>query len=129
MVHSSSQLTGDGTTADPLGIANNAILEGNMAIGNSPTDAYVLGWDAANSRFLWLAQTGGGGGLTVVATDTSITGDGTPGSPLSITDYVGESFTSVSYIGPSHTLVFQQLDGTTDSVTLPSEGDFVGLGR
>ena len=81
---------------------------------------------------LWVVQTGGGGGgggLTVVATDTSITGDGTTGSPLSITDYVGEAFTSVSYIGPSHTLVFQQLDGTTDSVTLPSEGDFVGLGR
>ena len=49
-------------------------------------------------------------------------------SQTEVNDYVSEAFTSVSYIGPSRTLVFQQLDGTTDSVALPSEGDFIGLG-
>ena len=131
VVHSTAQLTGDGTTADPLGISNNAILEANLAIGNSPTDAYVIGWDASNTRLLWLAQTGGGGGgggLTVVATDASVGGDGTSGNPLSIVNYAGDAFTSVSYLGPSHELLFQQADGSTDRVTLPSSGDFVGLG-
>ena len=128
-VHTTAAFTGDGTTANPLGLANNAVSEGNLNMGNAPTDAYVVGWDAANSRLLWLAQTGGmGGGLSVVATDASITGNGTSGSPLSITDYAGDAFTSVSYLGPSHELLFQQADGSTDRVTLPSSGDFVGLG-
>ena len=129
-IHTTAAFTGDGSTPNPLDLANNAVSEANLNIGNTPVDAYVIGWDAANSRLLWLAQTGGGGGggLAVVATDGSITGTGPPGDPLSIVDYVGDAFTSVSYLGPSHELLFQQADGSTDRITLPSSGDFVGLG-
>ena len=130
-VHTTLAFSGDGTIANPLGLANNAVNEPNLNIGNTPTDAYVIGWDAANSRLIWLAQTGGGGGgggLTVVATDASVGGDGTSGNPLSIVHYAGDAFTSVSYLGPSHELLFQQADGGTDRITLPSSGDFIGLG-
>ena len=128
-VHTSAAFTGDGSVANPLGLANNAVSEANLNIGNTPVDAYVIGYDLANLRMLWVAQTGGmGGGLSVVATDASVGGDGTSGNPLSIVNYAGDAFTSVSYLGPSHELLFQQADGSTDRVTLPSSGDFVGLG-
>ena len=52
-VHTNGQLTGNGTITNPLGIAANAIAEGNIDIGNVPQDTQVLSWDQANSRLLW----------------------------------------------------------------------------
>lgn len=39
-------------------IENNTITEPKLQIYNSPTNGYVLGWDAGNNRMEWTPQTG-----------------------------------------------------------------------
>ena len=83
-VHTSAALTGDGTTTTPLGIAANAIAEGNLAVGNTPADLQVLSWDASNSRLLWKDDetASPGSGLTAVSHDNAFTGTGAAANPL-----------------------------------------------
>ena len=56
----------------------------------------------------------GGGGLTTVATDATISGDGSTGDPLSIASYVGPAFQSASYLANDRELFFQALDSAED---------------
>ena len=88
LIHSDASLTGSGITTDPLSIANNAITEPRMAIGNTPTDLQVLSWDAGNTRFLWKddATASAGSGIDRVNSDSSLTGEGTALSALGIAD-------------------------------------------
>ena len=87
-VHTNTQLTGDGTIANPLGIAANAISEGNLNIGNVPQDTQVLSWDMANSRLIWKddATSTPGSGLTAVSHSTEFTGTGETTNPLNLAD-------------------------------------------
>ena len=87
-VHTGTQLTGDGTIANPLGIAANAIAEGNIDIGNVPQDTQVLSWDQSNSRLIWKddATSTPGSGLTSVAHSTEFTGTGEASNPINLAD-------------------------------------------
>ena len=88
VVHSDETLDGDGTTADPIGLANAAIEERHVDIGNTPVDGYVLSWDAANTRFLWKidATAAPDAGLDQVHHDARFTGTGASGTPLGMAD-------------------------------------------
>ena len=82
-VHTNTQLTGDGTITNPLGIANNAINEPNLSVGNVPQDTQILSWDQANTRLLWKDDetANPGSGLTQVSHSTEFTGTGTASRP------------------------------------------------
>ena len=86
LIHSDASLSGDGTTANPLTIANNAITEPRMEIGNTPTDEQVLSWDTSNSRFLWKddATAMAGSGIDRVTSDATLSGEGIVGDVLSV---------------------------------------------
>ena len=87
-VHTDLQLTGDGTIANPLGIAANAISESNISIGNVPQDTQVLSWDQANNRLIWKddATATPGSGLVTVAHSTEFTGTGEAANPINLAD-------------------------------------------
>ena len=70
---------------------------------------------------------GTGGGLSTVATDGTIDGDGSSGDPLSIGDYVGGALDSLSYRGPQRDLTFTTLGGTTVNVPITLISIFVGV--
>ena len=95
-VETTSELTGDGTTTDPLGISNHSITEPKLLVGNTPQNEQVLSWDAANNRLLWKNDETAppGSGLTAVAHDTAFTGDGTAGSPIAL-DITGTEFPTI----------------------------------
>ena len=69
------------------------------------------------------------GGLSSVATDASLRGDGTTGDPLSAAEYAGGAFDSVSYISSSREFLFQALDSSQDQrLSLNFIGRFHGVG-
>ena len=86
LVHSDASLSGDGTVSDPLTIANNAITEARMSIGNTPTNEQVLSWDSSNNRFLWKddATAMAGSGIDRVTSDATLSGQGIVGDVLSV---------------------------------------------
>ena len=88
VVHSDSSLSGDGTITDPLGLANNAVEEPNLSVGNTPQDNQVLSWDQANSRLLWKddATSTPGSGIDQVLSNNTLSGLGIAGNPLGIAD-------------------------------------------
>ena len=87
-VHTNAQLTGNGTIANPLGIAANAVSEGNINVGNVPQDTQVLSWDQSNNRLIWKddATATPGSGLTAVSHSTEFTGTGDTTNPLNLAD-------------------------------------------
>ena len=87
-VHTNGQLTGNGTIGNPLGIAANAISEGNLSIGNVPQDTQVLAWDQSNNRLIWKddATSTPGSGLVTVAHSTEFTGTGEAANPINLAD-------------------------------------------
>ena len=91
-VETDTTITGDGTSGDPLKVANpytdddEAKLDAipNQESGNANK---YLGFDGSgNYSTLDAPSGGGGGGLTSVSTDGTIDGDGTSGDPLSLAD-------------------------------------------
>ena len=92
VVQSQARITGDGTTTDPLDIADGAIAsqyladegvtEPKLDAANAPTAGQVLSWDATAMRFRWID----GQGIVAVATDGTLTGDGTTGDELGLAD-------------------------------------------
>ena len=81
-------LAGDGTAGTPLRLADNAVTERHISADNAPINNQVLSWDNTNDVLFWANP---GGGLATVATDTSISGDGSSGDPLSV-DETGAAF-------------------------------------
>ena len=54
-------------------------------VSGNPTDNQRIAYDAANANLKWDDKaTGGGGGLTSVSSDSTLTGDGTNSSPLGV---------------------------------------------
>ena len=72
----------DAITGDK--IASATIPEAALAIDNSPSDDYVLSWNGTTME--WVAQSSGGSGLSTVASNSTLSGDGTSGSPLGVAD-------------------------------------------
>lgn len=74
--------------------------------GNGSFKVYIGGaWQAVTSGlfFEWLRQRAGfaaAGGLDEVATDATLTGDGTPGNPLSVVAVPGSGLSTVSVSAP-----------------------------
>ena len=85
-VHTNAQFTGTGMTGDPLGIANSAIAEVNLSVGNTPSDLQVLSWDGTNSRLLWKDDetSSPGSGLSSVSHSNEFTGTGAAANPLTL---------------------------------------------
>lgn len=80
-------LGGDGTTADPyvltVNFASTAKLDDLPDVNApAPTNAQVLGWDSATGKWTARAPTTAASGS--VTHGTSLTGDGSGGSPLSV---------------------------------------------
>ena len=86
-------LSGDGSTAMPLGVTDAGIGITQLAITNLPQDDYVLAYDTNTSAMFWKqdATASPGQGITAVAHDTSLTGDGTAGDPINM-NVVGGDF-------------------------------------
>lgn len=96
VVESNATLDGEGTTADPLGVADNAITTNKLAI-SAVTSEKIDQMGASADQFLkwngtgWVPDniTGGTGdnwGSQVAETDATLDGDGTTASPLSLAD-------------------------------------------
>ena len=88
VVHSDPTLDGDGTISDPLALANNAVDEQHLAIGNTPVDGYVISYEAANNRLLWKvdATASAGSGLDVVHHSARLSGTGEATNALDLAD-------------------------------------------
>ena len=98
-VASDATLSGNGTASTPLGVADGAISGLKIADG-----ALVPGSNVTITRqaggALEIAATGGGsGGLTTVASNATLFGDGTAGNPLSVSVPLALSGTAPSTIG------------------------------
>jgi hypothetical protein len=95
-------LTGTGTAASPwtiqVGYASTAKLDDLPDVNApTPTNAQVLGWDTATSRWTARAPTTAASGS--VQHNTSLSGDGSGGSPLAIVhDPIGFTETGASGI-------------------------------
>jgi len=81
-------LTGTGTAADPWTVgaafASTASLDDlpDVNVPGPRTNTHVLSWDTATSKFILRAPTTAASGS--VAHDTSLTGDGSGGTPLAV---------------------------------------------
>ena len=76
---------GESTTSSGGGkirVADGGITNTQLAITGTPASGQVIAWDG--SALLWADQTGMGGGLLTVATDTAFGGVGTSGDPLTL---------------------------------------------
>ena len=87
-IHSDASLNGDGTIASPLGLADDAVDEPNLLVGNTPQDTQVLSYDSANAQLLWKDDESAppGSGLTFVSHDATLDGTGEVATPLGIAD-------------------------------------------
>ena len=84
----------------------------NTAVAASNTDD-----PTANSAFIQLNAAGGGGGLATVATDATISGDGTTGSPLMVAnEFTADDESHLDALPPEY-----------DATTTYSVGDQVSL--
>ncbi len=132
VVHDAS-LTGAGTGASPLGIANGQVVRSL----NGLRDAVTLAAGAnvtltPSGQTITIAATGGGGGgLASVAHDVTLTGDGTSTTPLGIAlplnlHVVGGSLGSITNTGTGAGLALQINDGST--ALLVTNGSTTGIG-
>ena len=85
-VASDATLTGDGSTAMPLGITDGGVNIVQLGTSNVPQDDYVLAYDTNTTSMYWKqdATASPGQGITAVAHDTSLAGDGTSGDPITM---------------------------------------------
>lgn len=103
-------------------IENNTITEPKLQVYNSPTNGYVLGWDAGNNRMEWTPQTGAD------AHDVKVSlNDTTPSflnSKLLVTS--GKLTKTLNNSGANETLTFSigddVFDKTADSTDDVDEG-------
>lgn len=92
-------LSGSGTASSPwslsVGFAATAKLDDLPDVNASaPTNAQVLGWDSATSKWTARAPTTAASGS--VQHDTSLAGDGSAGSPLQVNEATGGYIETVS---------------------------------
>jgi hypothetical protein len=84
-VASDATLTGNGTSSSPLGLADGSVtgskLANNALLAGANVDIVRRG---NGSLEISTTGGGGGGGLTQVASDATLSGDGTAGSPLGL---------------------------------------------
>ena len=80
MVSGSAQV---GSSAGRINLVDGTIGEPLLDITNAPSSGEVLSWNGSDLE--WVANTGGGG-LSSVTSDSTLTGNGTSGSPLGIAD-------------------------------------------
>jgi hypothetical protein len=85
-VASDATLSGNGTSSSPLGLADGSVtgtkFSNNALLAGANVDIVRRG----NGSLEISAAAGGGGGLTQVASDATLSGDGTAGSPLQVAD-------------------------------------------
>jgi hypothetical protein len=78
-------LTGSGTVATPLAIANGQVVRSVNGLHDAVTLAAGSNVTVTPSgNTLTIAASGGAGGLSAVAHDTTLQGDGTSGTPLGV---------------------------------------------
>ncbi|HMB91945.1 MAG TPA: hypothetical protein VKP65_13915, partial [Rhodothermales bacterium] len=74
-VATDATLDGDGTSGNPLGLDDNAVQAGtNVTVTRTNNGAFVV------------SSTGGGGGLSTVASDATLVGNGTGANPMGLAD-------------------------------------------
>lgn len=54
-----------------VSVSDEAITEAKLDVLNTPTDGYVLAYDSATGRLEWVANSGGGGGISSLVEDTT----------------------------------------------------------
>ena len=118
-VSSDATLTGEGTAASPLGLSDQAVVAGqNVTVTRESDGSFVVN------------ATGGSGGLSPVATDATLAGDGTAGSPLSLADgsVVGSKLADGALAAGSNVTITRQGNGSleiaaaADPLSLPYTG-------
>ena len=87
-------IDGDGSTGDPLSLADNSVgtikltnrsvSEPKLDMHNSAGDGQVITWNNSQTRMEW--RTPAGGGTGTVSSDSTLTGTGAPVTPLGIAD-------------------------------------------
>lgn len=130
-----ASLTGAGTGASPLGIANGQVVRSLNGLHDAVTLAAGANVTLTPSgQTITIAATGGGGGgggLASVAHDVTLTGDGTTTTPLGIAlplnlHVVGGSLGSITNTGTGAGLALQIKDGST--ALLVTNGSSSGIG-
>ncbi|HMB90044.1 MAG TPA: hypothetical protein VKP65_04300, partial [Rhodothermales bacterium] len=82
-VSTDGTMEGDGTSSNPLGLANGSVTGAKLANGALVAGQNVAVIRQGNGAFE-VSATGGGGGLTQVESDATLVGEGTTGSPLAV---------------------------------------------
>ena len=106
-VSTDTTLTGDGTLSNPLSIANPV-----PALGSNGQVLSIVG-----GALQWVTPSMGGGGLSVVTTDTTLTGDGTIGNPLSIANPLPAGGVAGQFLSTSGWSDTEKITGITVSGT------------
>ncbi|MBP7799881.1 MAG: tail fiber domain-containing protein [Thermoanaerobaculaceae bacterium] len=116
-------LTGDGTLSSPLGIANGGVGKTQLAAPGG-TSGQVLGTNG--SALVW--QNAGSGGLSSIAHDGTLAGEGSSSSPLGIanggvgkTQLAAPGGTSGQVLGTNGSALVWQNAGS-GGLTLPYKG-------
>jgi hypothetical protein len=107
IVTTNATLTGDGTISNPLSIANPL-----PALGANGQVLSIVG-----GNLQWVTPSMGGGGLSVVTTDATLTGDGTIGNPLSIANPLPAGGSSGQFLSTSGWSDTEKITGITVSGT------------
>ncbi len=82
--------------SDPLTSSEIIMVENLAALGVSGNNQFIQKTGAITFANTTASGSGGGGGLSAVSHDTTLTGDGTPASPLSVIDVDNNSPISIS---------------------------------
>jgi hypothetical protein len=136
-VASDATLTGNGTSSAPLGIADGSVtgtkLANNALLAGANVDIVRRG----NGSLEISAAAGGGGGLTQVASDATLSGDGTSGSPLQLADgaVTGVKLADNALVGGSNVTITRQAGGALEVASagggltqVASDGTLSGVG-
>ncbi|RMF84741.1 MAG: hypothetical protein D6739_05510, partial [Nitrospirae bacterium] len=75
-VHHDATLTGDGTAASPLGLADGAVTAGKLATADTPNAGEALVYTGSGLEWQQVAGGGGGGDITAVHAGEGLTGGG-----------------------------------------------------
>jgi len=125
-----------GTTIDTSEITDGTIQEVDLEVTNSPSDDYLLSYDAATAGFTWITQSSARGIDVVQESDVTINANTattldflggdfdlseSPDSELNI--QLAANLTSVTGVAGNFDVTGQLVVGTSDAVTITTAGE------
>ena len=115
-VASDATLAGNGTSGNPLSLADRAVTGTKLADGALQAGSNVTITRQGNGALEIASTGGGGGGLASVASDATLAGNGTSGNPLSLADraVTGAKIADGALVAGSNVAITRQAGGALE---------------